>query len=75
MAHQMVSLGTDQHPSSLHDELESIFRHNVEWQDEQVQREDLLKKMADYYQTNLSTVQHTNSLNPDDQQSISEEEP
>ena len=58
----MVSIGTDQAPGSLHEELESIFRHNVEWQDEQVDREDLLKKMADYYQTNLSVDNQQTSL-------------
>jgi len=40
--------------TNLYDELESIFNHNKEWIDEQNQREQLLKRMADHYETSLT---------------------
>ena len=33
----------------LYDELESIFRHNEEWRDEQSDREKVLREMAQHY--------------------------
>ena len=45
--------------TDLYDELQSIFNHNKEWIDEQNQREQLLKKMADYYETSLTQGHQT----------------
>jgi hypothetical protein len=47
-------------PSSLFDELETIFQKNRKWLDEQREREEFLKEMASHYNQRLS--QEMNSL-------------
>lgn len=52
--------------TDLYDELQSIFNHNREWMEEQHQREKLLKKMADYYETSLTQGNNETINKPDD---------